>query len=186
MSQGPNQNTNAGAAEQSFGPEVSLSSAAARLTSDQKKEFWDFIGKRREMLREDMCLHPGADCSGVICNSHSIQQSKLSAIGKAGHVYSVEFDLGKIVKKPEFDALTKLGIEKTSVFRGFCAKHDDDLFRPIDAQDFQCTSEQLFLYFYRAICRELHVRHCTAKAHVTAEDIARLHPTTPKQFSKSR
>jgi hypothetical protein len=54
------------------------------------------------------------------------------------------------------------------------------LFRPIDTHDFKCTPEQLFLYSYRAICRELHVRHCTAKAHVTAGDIARLHPTTPK------
>ena len=66
------------------------------------------------------------------------------------------------------------------MFRGFCSTHDANLFRPIETEDFKCTPEQLFLFFYRAICRELHVRHCIAKAHVTAEEIARMHPTIPR------
>lgn len=182
MSQSPNQNANAGRTEQAFEADLDLLTGALGLNSNQKKELWTFIGERREMLRENMCLHPVGDCSGVICNSHSIQQSKLSAIAKAGYVYSVEFDLGEIVKKPLLDNLKRLHIEKATVFRGFCSTHDADLFRPIETQDFQCTSEQLYLYFYRAICRELHVKHCIAKADITVEDIARLHPTMPKHI----
>lgn len=182
MSQPSNQNANAEQTEQGFEADLVLLSAALGLTSDQKKELWNFIGERRRMLREDMCLHPSANCSGGICDSHSIQQSKLSAIAKAGHVYTVEFDLGEILKKPLFDNLSRFGIEEASVFRGFCSTHDSDLFRPIETQEFQCTPEQLFLYFYRAICRELHVKLCIAKAYVTVEDIARLHPMTPKHL----
>lgn len=180
MSPSSDQNADSQTPKTGFESEVDFASAAAKLSSDQKQGLWNFIGERREMLREDMCLYPIGECAGAICNSHSIQESKLADIARAGHVYGFEFDLGKIVKKSTFDAFAKVGINSASVFRGFCSHHDAELFRPIDTQDFKCSPEQLFLYFYRAICRELHIRHCMAKAHATPDDIARVHPGIPK------
>jgi hypothetical protein len=169
-------------AELGLEAEMDFATAASKLISDKKKELWDLIGKQEKILREDMCLHPGADHSGAICNSHSIQQNKLQMIARAGHVYVIDLETRKLLKQPPGLAPTLLGISNTSVFRGFCSKHDEELFRPIDTQDFKGTAEQLFLYFYRAICRELHVRHCTAKASVGPDDIARVHPDIPKHL----
>ena len=186
MRQTSDQEPNAGSEEQILGAETDLMSAVSDLTSQQKREFWNRICLQQKMLREGFCLHPGVDHSGGICDSHSIQKSKLVGIAKAGYVYVTESDLGKLLKQPAFDGLSKLGVRQASVFRGFCSTHDAELFRPIDTQDFKGTAEQLFLYFYRAICRELHVRHCAAKASVSPDDIARIHPDIPKQLYEER
>jgi hypothetical protein len=159
---------------------MDFTAALAKLSPDQKREFWCFVNDRQEMLREGMCFNPGGGCSGAACNAHSIQQSKLSLIARAGHVFGFDFDLGTMAKRDFFTALAKQGIEEVSVFRGFCREHDADLFRLIDTGNFNCTPEQLFLYFYRSLCREVHVRHCCAKAAVTAEDVARLNPEVAK------
>jgi len=173
---------NAVSAEQGLEAEMDFVTAASKLSSDKKKELWDLIGNQEKILREDMCLHPGVDHSAAICNSHSIQQSKLQLIAREGHVYVIDLEYRKMLKQPPGSAPTLLGIGNASVFRGFCSTHDAELFRPIDTQDFKGTAEQLFLYFYRAICRELHVRHCTARASVSPDDIARVHPDIPRHL----
>jgi hypothetical protein len=48
-----------------------------------------------------------------------------------------------------------IGIRDASTFTGFCAKHDDGTFAPIEKQVLTATSEQCFLISYRAVCREL-------------------------------
>jgi hypothetical protein len=49
------------------------------------------------------------------------------------------------------------GRNLATTFEGFCSVHDSALFLPIDIRPFDTTSqEQLFLYAYRAVARELH------------------------------
>jgi len=52
----------------------------------------------------------------------------------------------------------KIGVNDASVFTGFCAFHDQSIFRPIENEPFECTGEQLLLYAYRALCREIYTR----------------------------
>ena len=52
-------------------------------------------------------------------------------------------------------AFTKQGIGTVSTFRGFCGKHDNELFAPIDAFPFTPSAEQATLYAYRSVCREV-------------------------------
>lgn len=52
----------------------------------------------------------------------------------------------------------KVGINKASTFLGFCKKHDNDLFEKIDKYPLMPTDEQIFLYGYRSLCRELFVK----------------------------
>lgn len=50
------------------------------------------------------------------------------------------------------------GVNKVSTFRGFCGKHDNELFEPIDNSPLAPTPEQIALYAYRSLCREVFVK----------------------------
>ena len=52
-------------------------------------------------------------------------------------------------------AANKVGIKNASTFRGFCSKHDNELFAPIEKKPFRATTEQIALLGYRAVCYEL-------------------------------
>ena len=52
----------------------------------------------------------------------------------------------------------KYGINKASTFLGFCKKHDNELFEPIDKFPLVPTNQQVVLYAYRSLCRELFVK----------------------------
>lgn len=45
-----------------------------------------------------------------------------------------------------------------STFLGFCKKHDNELFEPIDNFPLIPTDQQIFLYGYRLLCKELFVK----------------------------
>lgn len=55
-------------------------------------------------------------------------------------------------------SFTKQGVGKVSTFRGFCGKHDNKLFEPIDNSPLAPTQEQITLYAYRSLCREIFVK----------------------------
>lgn len=117
-----------------------------------------------EMKRQSnlgRCLHfsAGPECTPII-GAHSIQRKgQLSQLADKGHVYRVEFDVGsgKLFLK-------KSGIKRVSVFQGFCGKHDNELFQPIDNFPLEPTTEQLALYAYRCVCREYFVKENAVRA----------------------
>src|SRR5574337_1945141 len=49
-------------------------------------------------------------------------------------------------------------INKVSTFLGFCKYHDNNLFKPIDDQYLIPTDQQVLLYAYRSLSRELFVK----------------------------
>ena len=55
----------------------------------------------------------------------------------------------------------RLGVTRASTFTGFCSKHDDAIFAPLEKLPFTGTSEQCFLLAYRALARELHLERAT-------------------------
>ena len=53
----------------------------------------------------------------------------------------------------------KVGRNKATTFTGLCKKHDSELFRPIDMNEFDVSNQQQkFLFAYRSVLRELHTR----------------------------
>ena len=50
------------------------------------------------------------------------------------------------------------GIQKASTFTGFCTKHDNHIFGPLEKAQFTATPEQCFLLAYRAVARELYLK----------------------------
>lgn len=97
-------------------------------------------------------------CSSII-NAHSIQKNQsLSSIAENGEVYVVAGGFGDLRKNGEKLTYKKAGINKFSTFAGFCGYHDKEIFKPIDDSPLIPTQQQVFLYAYRSLCRELFVK----------------------------
>ena len=93
------------------------------------------------------------ECEGPIINAHSVQNSfVIDQLEKDGHVYVLEHE-----GNGEIDFKLK-SRNKAGGFSGFCMKHDNQIFGPIDfssESDVQLfTSEQITLFHFRALTRE--------------------------------
>ena len=134
-----------------------------------------YLSESKKLKQQGHCLHydAGSRCSQVI-DAHSIQRNgALSLIADNGHVYAISRNFQDLKRGRGGVTYTKQGINTVSTFRGFCEKHDIELFAPIDAASLIPTQQQTLLYAYRALCRELFVK----------ENASRL---LKKQAEKSR
>lgn len=114
---------------------------------------------RREFVRK-YCLHPSAPhaCSKNIVSAHSVQKALLKEfISEKGHVVQIKISAHVkptgILAKPE-----SVSIHDATTFSGFCGKHDNDVFRPLEFFDFTFTRAQIALLGFRAVCRELYLK----------------------------
>lgn len=115
----------------------------------------------QKYLSNQYCLHAGASlgfCKGNIVKAHSIQKAKLQTIAKKGIVYAPKADFAILKKNNGIIQIEKIGINKASTFTGFCEKHDNNTFEAIEKFEFVGSQEQVFLFTYRAICRELYLK----------------------------
>lgn len=117
----------------------------------------EWLTKQKQLKQKGRCLHydSGIKCNEII-GAHSIQKNQsLSAIADNGKVYTISGDFSDL-KKHVGIIYKKRGIEtQVSVFRGFCQQHDNELFEPIDNSPLVPTDQQVFLYAYRSLCKEL-------------------------------
>ena len=104
-------------------------------------------------------MHPQqSSCSGNIIQAHTIQKGgSLERIARDGHVYTFKTDTAKILKTgiPEINLV---GINKASIFTGFCSYHDNYVFKPIEREVFSISEETGFLLAYRVLCHELFLK----------------------------
>lgn len=123
--------------------------------SDVSKEFNKAFSKRT-------CVAPDAwwkDCDGQISQSHTVPKSgSLRQIARDGHVYSFVPCLGTLRNHDSKIRLQLRGINRASTFTGFCSKHDNKIFEPLEKKTFTGTQEQCFLLGYRALARELYTK----------------------------
>ncbi len=119
-----------------------------------------YLSENKRLKRKGRCLHydAGSRCSRVI-DAHSIQKNgSLSLIADDGHVYAISRNFGDVKHSRGGVTYTKQGINTVSTFRGFCEKHDNQVFEPIDTVPLVPTQHQILLYAYRALCREVFVK----------------------------
>lgn len=114
----------------------------------------------QQKMRKGRCLHydAGVRCSRII-DAHSIQKNgALSLIADAGNVYAISRNFTDVKKSRGGVCFTRQGIGMVSTFRGFCERHDTEVFAPIDTRPLQPTTQQVLLYAYRSLCREVFVK----------------------------
>ena len=107
---------------------------------------------RERALAMRLCLHPKASsssCSGWKSRAHTIQERVLRQLARNGKVYRMSTENPDRVVTP-----TLIGVRKASVFNGFCQKHDNELFAPLEKEPWQASRLQVALLGYRAISYE--------------------------------
>ena len=128
------------------------------------------IRRFRGAFSKKMCLAPPSwtnECDGQIVQAHTVSKSgSLGRIARKGHVYSLKPVLGTNNRSDRLSRFTpKLkGINQASTFSGFCARHDDLIFTPLEKHVFNGSSEQCFLLGYRALARELYTKRAAVES----------------------
>jgi len=108
-----------------------------------------------EIRSKGKCLFYEDSCSDII-DAHSIQKGQsLKQIARDGQVYGFSPSLSNMKKTKGRIPLVLQGINSISTFRGLCQHHDNLLFAPIDDSPLLPTTEQVLLYSYRSLLREV-------------------------------
>jgi len=134
-----------------------------KINPSYKFSLSDYINNQKQLSNKGRCLHydRGIRCNEII-KAHSIQKNRsLSTIAEKGHVYGLPTQIGSLKNNNGQLTYEKCGINKVSTFLGFCKRHDNELFEPIDNYPLIPTDQQVLLYAYRSLCRELFVKENT-------------------------
>lgn len=130
---------------------------------------WDASREHRKAFGTQICLAPEAwrdQCSKQIARAHTVPKSgSLRQIARNGHVYAFVPSLANLMKNDGVVVPELVGLNRASTFTGFCSRHDDAIFRPVEKKMFSCSQEQCFLLGYRALAREIYTK--TAAASLT-------------------
>lgn len=128
----------------------------------KRSEPWQVNKLLLDSYSSKFCSAPESvtkDCSSQIIKAHTIPKStSLKKLAKNNHVYGLISHNGFIQRDKGLPVLQQMGLNRASTFTGFCKKHDNELFSPIEKIDFNNTPEQCFLLAYRAFCREYFVK----------------------------
>jgi len=118
----------------------------------------DASSEFRKAYSARICLAPEEwkhDCSNQISKAHTVSKAgSLERIARTGHVYAFVPSLENLRKNKGLLVPELYGINRASTFTGFCSKHDDAIFAPLEKTIFSGTPEQCFLIGYRALARE--------------------------------
>jgi hypothetical protein len=121
----------------------------------------DLVEIRKRLGVRRICLHPLAsenECSPQHASAHSVSLRYLERIALAQHVYTYENDITRNVFTSLQVRPRKIGVRDASAFQGFCARHDNELFRRIDQEDPRLDLQSSFLLSYRAFAREVYFK----------------------------
>ncbi len=123
----------------------------------KRQEFHDLL-----RVRYSKCLEPNECCNEEAIRSHSIQNATSQQIlAKNGHVIAPRPLLGG-GRAPEIE-FKRIGRNQASTFEGLCARHDNDIFEPIEAAPLDVQDPQhLFLLAYRSVLKEVHAAWSSA------------------------
>jgi hypothetical protein len=133
----------------------------------RRKRLFDSLKKSREgtnLPPLNRCLYWLENCNGSIA-SHSLSKCWLDTISFQGHVVKVKLwpRKGEDGKQTPTFSPELIGQNEVSVFRGFCNKHDTELFRNLDTLMVKPTTDDCMKLIYRSVAREF-----TAKHHMVA------------------
>lgn len=127
---------------------------------------WEASKRFRQAYSTKTCLAPDIwknKCRGKISSAHTVPKASLKQIARNGHVYSFKPSLETLRENQGQLVPELLGINRASTFTGFCTRHDNAIFAPLEKKAFSGTSEQCFLLGYRALSMELYKRRAAIK-----------------------
>ena len=123
---------------------------------EKTREFKKILSKLKKDSEVVECIWKDEnECEGKIITAHSIQNNRfLNKISENGDIY---YFSPQITKDDELvSEFEKKGRKTFSTFRGFCQKHDKELFQAIEDHKYVGSDEQKFLFAFRAFAKEYH------------------------------
>ena len=123
------------------------------------KNYFEVRKDTRKIYEKGKCLHPSAPegCVGGVIRSHTIQRSSaLNAIAESGHVMWAREGVERLHQNKGKLVPQKVGVRDASTFRGFCSKHDAEVFLPVEKVPFEFSRENAALLMFRAVSLELY------------------------------
>ena len=135
----------------------------------------ELIQEFRKRYTTKVCMAPGTDHDRTIVSAHTLSvESMLRKISVDGHVYAV--GRAKKIAKDTFPIeIQRMGLRDVSVFNGFCAKHDRNLFECLETMPFRFTAEQLFKLAYRTASKESYLKRKQVESFPSPEQYAAIH-----------
>lgn len=128
--------------------------------NQSKENPWAAVdANRRAFTKKKCCAHDVGlgPCDDGVIKAHTISRGpNLSKIGKSGHVLHYTANISKMNKNGGKLSVERIGIKDASVFRGFCGKHDREIFSCIENEPFSGLPNQCLAVAYRTISRELY------------------------------
>ena len=118
-------------------------------------DYWKICKKYYN--RRGKCFYE--NCSESSINSHSVPSSWLMSIAnEIKSVYQFQYDIFESLVKNEPNPFKPkaISVTKSSTFRGFCSRHDSELFKDLEfKREWEVSSRNILLLFYRCVCYEL-------------------------------
>jgi hypothetical protein len=123
----------------------------------------DAINASKGFANRKSCYVPAelyCECETKIINAHTVSKSStLKAIAdNTNHVLGLKINLPNLFKGEGELEPEKIGINQASTFKGFCAKHDKELFSCVEDRHFVGDEEQNFALMYRSVAKELYAK----------------------------
>jgi hypothetical protein len=134
-----------------------------KLERNMKLEFGKLLNKKTD----HKCLYPNCNNDAIL--SHSISKSTLKNISKDNYVIfqkfnRAEFTLHDFLEPSKINMKLKdINISSASTFKGFCRKHDNDIFESIDNKGI-ITLRDIYLQLYRTSAKQYFLNNMTRKA----------------------
>jgi hypothetical protein len=123
----------------------------------------DAIGQSKKIGSRKCCYVPHElqhECTKKIINAHTISKSgSLNEIAdSSNHVLGLKIDLANLFKHEGKLVPEKIGVNQASTFKGFCSKHDKELFSCVEDHAFIGTEEQCLALMYRSVSKEIYAK----------------------------
>ncbi len=123
----------------------------------------DIIGESKRIAARKCCYVPNElhhECDKKIINAHTISKSGslMEISDSTNHVLGLKINIANIFKHEGRLAPEKIGVNQASTFKGFCSKHDKQLFSCVEDYPFTGAEEQCFALMYRSVAKELYAK----------------------------
>jgi hypothetical protein len=143
-------------------------------------EFWANAETHQRIFKTKLCMteSPADACDSRIVQAHTVPRSQLRQIAVDGHVYSMAASPADLFQNDGLITAKEIGINKFSVLNCFCAKHDNDLFSPIEDEPLVFNPRQLALLQYRTVASEVYRKvmgHRTTLNHLGEQEKKKPH-----------
>jgi hypothetical protein len=124
------------------------------VSKEKMNELTKHIYSQLNKKESYKCLFPG--CNNDAISSHSIQKALLKSISdKTNHIYQFSVNAEFAFDGKIEITIERIGVNKASIFFGYCSGHDTNLFLPIESKPLEEHNiEQSFLLLLRSLNKE--------------------------------